>query len=231
MIMKTALGLMIILLSVRGYSGVLPVENYSFENPAITTSAGYIRYDQGAPGAGWAYSASNAPTPAILLIDTEVYTQAAIPSGYEGTQVVSLSARKNTTADYGIANTIYQRVMGGPGQPVPIAGQELTLTVALANLTSAATLQNFSFGLYADAALTQVLAERVSTTANPIVLSTTVFDDFALRWTVDEADTGKSVYIGIKVEQYGTSAGTARMGIDNVRLDFNTASLSLFVIR
>lgn len=210
---------MIAAIAVESFGGLITVLNSSFEDTAVTASGGYARYDQGAPGTNWSYSIPNSVNTAILLIDTDVYTLVPVPAGYDGSQIVSLSARKLTTADYGTPNTIYQQVMGGTGQPALVTGQDLTLTVSLANLSSSATLQNFSFGLYADAALTQVLAERVSTTSAPIALSTTAFNDFTVEWTVDEANAGKAVYIGFKVAQYGTAASTARLGIDNVRLD------------
>lgn len=208
----------LIVMATVGFSDLItisiPISNHSFEDPAVPTPGSL---NLGTVGSGWTGYFPSSPSSARGQVDN-LYSY---PNTTSGEQYIFITARRSNAdalaATLGTPSTVTQLVMGGTDQRVLAAGDELTLTVSLIDLLN--TPSNFRFGLYSDAGLTEVLAERVSTTASPILLSNTVFQDYTLEWTAGALDAGKTVYIGFKAEDYSAASSAPRLGIDNVRLD------------
>ena len=202
----------------------IPVVNQSFEAPAAPVGALLTSV----VGTGWTGYFPSSPSTARGMVPNS-YTYINTPYG---DQYVYISARRSNAdvlADTaGIPSFLQQQVFGGPGQSELTDLDQLTLVVSLAGVGGSVPV-NFRFGLYRDPELTQVLAERVSTTASPITLSSDEFLDFDIQWTAGAYDVGKPVYIGFKAEDY-TTAVLPRLGIDNVRLVTRRGKLSLILL-
>jgi len=157
----------------------IAVTNHSFENPPVSA----VTVDTA--GTGWTVSRPTGPGSATGLVPNGVTNY---PNTPYGDQYLFITGRKSNQdgIDAGLPNRVYRRVIGGVDQPVVLDGYTYTLTVSLANLTNP---QNFSFGLYSNTGMTEVLAVRDNST---ITLSSEEWLDFSVLWTGVGQDMGNT---------------------------------------
>ena len=184
-------------------SAEISVLNSGFESPKVSSIL------LGTAGDQWVRHAPFSPPSSTGLVpnDDERY-----PVSSEGDQYLFICARKSNESGFGTPNMIYQQILGGLGQPSLIAGQYLSLTVSLADMLNSP--DRFSFGLYGD----ENLSREFAVTEGMSITLGTGFHDFTIGWTAGPDDAGCPVYVGFKIENYGTNASTPRLGIDDVRI-------------
>ena len=182
------------------------VRNADFERPAI--EGGKILL--GTIGEDWKVIRPSAPGSAVGFVPNEESLRNGWPVTPHGRQFIYLCGRKSRL-EGAVPNRIFQQVLGGPEQDRVIVGKKYTLTVALANLTNPG---DFYFGLYNDAAMTRVLAEKkIGGT-----LSFNEWRDFSVEWIAEESPREREVYVGFWSNDFRTDSG-GRIGIDMVRLE------------
>jgi len=192
------------------FADVITVPGYSFENPSVNSTF------TGAVDPAWTiveHHANGAATVRNDFSDTDVDTT-------EGIKYLSLANRDGNASN---TTRVYQMILDGTVE----ANKDYTLTVAMLNRNMTSVTPAFRIGLYEDAAMTTVLAEKSQA---DITLSDTAWNDFSVTWNSGAGGAGKSLYIGFENSE-ATGVNQA-LGIDNVRLSVipEPATLALFFI-